>query len=254
MSVKVNNQVVRLFELKEMTVGDALLAANIPTRKLYGKPGAALSVEVNGQTIHIPGEHGKPAVIMLNGQKTNTKAIIKNKDNIELLEGKNGKEGSASVRDLIDDASVKMIYFQGVLHTVEPTVKVNGVTISLDTPLKERDKITVDTPQTVEQVLHAIRKEHYVAQLNPYTITINDKNHYIPDLSSKLLLNGNIVKLSYPVQDNDILEIGVASPPTLQQLADQLEKKLIERIILTFQGEAIELTRECAVVSIGKRS
>lgn len=253
MSVKVNNQVVRLFELKEMTVGDALLAANIPTRKLYGKPGAALSVEVNGQTIHIPGEHGKPAEIMLNGQKSNTKETIKNKDIIALLEGENGKVGSASVRDLIDDASVKTITFQGSLHTVEPTVKVNGATISLDTPLKERDKITVDTPQTVEQVLHAIRKEHYIAQLNPYSITIDDKNHYIPALSSKILLNGNIVKLSYPVQDNDILEISIVSPPTLQQLADQLEKKLIERILLTFQGKAIELTRECAAVSVGEK-
>ncbi|MFJ8066109.1 cell division protein FtsA [Psychrobacillus sp. NPDC096426] len=253
MSVEVNNQVVRLFELKEMTVGDALLAANIPTRKLYGKPGAALSVEVNGQTIHIPGEHGKPAVIMLNGHKTNTKAIIKNKDKIELLEGENGKEGSASVRDLIDAASVKTLYFQDVIHTVEPTVKVNGVTISLDTSLKERDKVTVDTPQTVEQVLYAIRKENFIAQLSPYMITLNDKNHYIPDFSSELLLNGSIVKLSYPVQDNDVIDISVASPPTLQQLADQLEKKLIERIILTFQEEKIELTRECAVVSMGER-
>ena len=61
MSVQVNNQIARLFELKEMTVGDALLAANIPTRKLFGKPGAALSVHVNGQLIHIPGEHGQPA-------------------------------------------------------------------------------------------------------------------------------------------------------------------------------------------------
>ncbi|MFJ5768277.1 cell division protein [Psychrobacillus sp. NPDC093180] len=253
MSVKVNNQVVRLFELKEMTVGDALLAANIPTRQLYGKPGAALSVEVNGQTIHIPGEHGKPAVIMLNGMKTNTKAVIKNKDIIEILDGENGKEGSASVRDLIDNASVKTIYFQGVVHTVEPTVKVNGKTISIDTALKERDKITVDTPQTVEQVLQALKKEHYVAQLTPYSVTINDKNQYIPDLSSKLLLNGNIVKLSYPVQDNDVLEVSATNYPTLQQLADQLEKKLTEHLIVTFQGEAVELTRESAVVTIGEK-
>lgn len=252
MSVEVNNQIVRLFELKEMTVGDALLAANIPTRKLYGKPGAALTVQVNGQTIHIPGEHGKAAVIKLNGQIANTKAIIKNKDKIELFEGENGKEGSASVRDLIDNASVKTISFQGVTYTVEPTLKVNAGKVPLDTPLKERDKITVDTPQTVEQILHAIQKGSYLAQLNPYSVTIDHQNHYIPYFSSKLLLNGNVVKPHYPVQDNDILQISVASLPTLLQLSNHLERKLVDCITLTFQNEEIELTRDCAVVTIGE--
>ncbi|WP_342598636.1 cell division protein FtsA [Psychrobacillus sp. FSL H8-0483] len=248
MSVEVNQQVVRLFELKEMTIGDALLAANISTRKLYGRPGAALSVQVNGQTIHIPGEHGKPAVIELNGQEANTKTLIKNKDKIELIEGKDGNVGTASVRDLLDEASVKTITFQGVKHIVEPTVQVNGERVSLETSLVERDKITVETPHTIEQLLHAIQKENYLTQLKPYTISINNKNHYIPSFSTTLLLNGNAVKLQYPVQDNDVLQMNIATAPTLQQLSDHLEKKLLDRITIKFQQETIELFKESAKV------
>ena len=248
MSVEVNQQVVRLFELKEMTIGDALLAANISTRKLYGRPGAALSVQVNGQTIHIPGEHGKPAVIELNGQEANTKTLIKNKDKIELIEGKDGNAGTASVRDLLDEASVKTITFQGVKHIVEPTVQVNGERVSLETSLVERDKITVETPHTIEQLLHAIQKENYLTQLKSYTISINNKNHYIPSFSTTLLLNGNAVKLQYPVQDNDVLQMNIATAPTLQQLSDHLEKKLLDRITIKFQQETIELFKESAKV------
>lgn len=248
MSVQVNNQIVRLFELKEMTIADALLAANISARKLYGKPGAALSVHVNGQVIHIPGEHGKPAVIRLNGIEANTKSSIQNNDKIELLEGIDGKEGMATVRDLLDDATIKSITFQGVMYIVEPSIQINGKKVSLDTMLQENDKITVETPQTVEQVLYAIHKENYLTQLHPYTVTINNKNHFIPPFSTKLSLNGIPVKLSYSVQENDIIKMETHNSPTLEQLANQLDKKLVDQIKITFQNNTLELSRDCAIV------
>ena len=252
MSVEVNNQIVRLFELKEMTVGDALLAANISARRLYGKPGAALAVQVNGRDIYIPGEHGKPAIIQLNGQEANTKTIIKSSDKIELLEGHDGKDAEATARDLLDDASVKTITCQEVMYSIEPIVTINDQKMSLDTSLKERDKITVETPQTVEQILLAIQKENYLSLLKPFTIMINEKNHFIPEFTSSLLLNEIPVKLQYPVQDNDILEIKMANTPSLQQIADQLDRKLVDRIKVIFQNEEVELFKECAIVSNGE--
>ncbi|QGM29519.1 cell division protein [Bacillus sp. N3536] len=252
MSVKVNGQVVRLFELKEMTVGDALLAANISTRKLYGKPGAALSIQLNNQTLHIPGEHGQAALIMVNGMDANTKTIIKNKDTIELLEGKDGNPGVATVRDLLDEASVQTVTFQGVMYIVEPKIYINGASSTIDTPLKERDKVTVETVQTVEQFLHIINKESYIEKLNPYTVTINDKNHYMPVLSPNLLINGMKGKLQSSIQDNDVIVINTLEYPTLEKLAEILNKKLSIRTVVTFQSEKVELFKELAVVSMGE--
>ena len=73
MSVTVNNQVVRLFETKEMTVSDAFLAANISAKHLYGKPGQGISITINGQDIFVPGEHGSPATILVNGEEASSK-------------------------------------------------------------------------------------------------------------------------------------------------------------------------------------
>ena len=103
MSVSVNEKIIRLFELKEMTVSDALLAANIKARQLYGMPGLGMTVTVNDNDIMIPGQHGTPSSILLNGKKASTKDPIKNGDTIELLPGKDGNNASATVRDLLDD-------------------------------------------------------------------------------------------------------------------------------------------------------
>ena len=58
-TVYVNDQPVRLFEVKKLTVGDCLLASGIKLNKLYGKPGMAMIITLNGQTITIPGGHGE---------------------------------------------------------------------------------------------------------------------------------------------------------------------------------------------------
>ncbi|MER2261030.1 MAG: pilus assembly protein PilM [Psychrobacillus sp.] len=252
MSVKVNEQVVRLFELKEMTVGDALLAANISTRKLYGRPGEALSVQLNNQTIHIPGGHGKAAIVKVNGMEANTKTIIKNSDIIELMEGKDGNPGTATVRDLLDQAVAQSFSFEGEMHIVEPKIFINGVLSSADTELKERDKITVETVQTVEQLLYSIGKEMYIHKLKPYTVTINEKNHYIPTLTPTLLINGVKGKMESPIKDNDIITISSSETPTLKMLANALDKKLDTQIEVTFQNEHVKLYKECSVVKIGE--
>ncbi len=248
MAIEVNNQIVRLFELKEMTVGDALLAANIPAKRLYGKPGAAISVTLNEQIIHIPGEHGQPATIKVNGVPANTKTLIKNNDKIEILDGSNGKPAFATIRDLLDEAAVKTITFQGELYTIEPTVYLNGNISSLDTILKDRDKIRVETIQTIEQFLQMNHKM-LLSKLVPYSITINDKSYFIPSFSATINLNNSPSKLSYPLHTNDTLQIDMPKVPTLIDVANQLGKKLFEQITVSFQGKLVEMRKECVNVT-----
>ena len=101
-TMTVNGQTVRLFEVKEMTVADALLAANVQAKKLYGKPGLGLTVSVNGQQILIPGELGSPTTILVNGVEASMKHPIHDGDVLELREGKNGAQGQALLGELIE--------------------------------------------------------------------------------------------------------------------------------------------------------
>lgn len=243
MSITVNEQIVRLFELKEMTISDAFLAANIRAKQLYGKPGHALSLTVNGQSIFIPGEHGEPARILLNGVEASTKSPIKNGDQIELIEGTNGLAATATVRDIVDDSLVKTITIQGTKYTIEPIVHINNKVASFDQVLNDRDIITIETIDTVEAIFKHTNNTEYLTKFRPYFVQFDGKPLYLTEFSTELLLNNKPGKLHYPVQSGDVITFSNVTLPTIQWLANHLNLLLEDRILVSFQGEQIELVK-----------
>lgn len=250
MTVKVNNQIVRLFEMKEMTVLDAFLAANIQPKQLYGKPGQGITITVNERDIMIPGEHGQPATIFVNGQEATTKTPIQNGDVIELQEGKNGQDANVKIRDIVDSALIKSVTFQNTMYMLEPTVTVNGEKVSLDTPLKDRDKVTIQPIETVEDLLYYTKQVDLLTKLQAYYVKVNGKPTYIPEFGAKLFINGKPSKLQYPIQNGDVITIENGKTPTVQEVCDFLQIQLEEKIVVSFQNELLEMTKTCNEVRI----
>ncbi|POZ55298.1 Cell division protein FtsA [Lysinibacillus sphaericus] len=243
MSLTVNEQIVRLFELKEMTVGDAFLAANIRAKQLYGKPGHGLSISVNGQDIFIPGGHGQPAQILVNGQQSSTKTIIKTGDAIQLIEGQDGLPATATIRDIVDQAVIKTITIQETKYVIEPKITVNGASVSMDALVNDRDIISYEIAETVEDVFTSTNNTHILKQFESYVIYVDGKPLYLPAFSANLLINGKPGKLSYAVQHNDTITFSQPSLPTVQRIADHLNVLLEDKIIVHFQQELLELRK-----------
>lgn len=243
MSLTVNEQIVRLFELKEMTVGDAFLAANIRAKQLYGKPGHGLSISVNGQDIFIPGGHGQPAQILVNGQQSSTKTIIKTGDAIQLIEGQDGLPATATIRDIVDQAVIKTITIQETKYVIEPKITVNGSSVSMDALVNDRDIITYEIAETVEDVFTSTNNTNLLKQFESYVIYVDGKPLYLPAFSANLLINGKPGKLSYAVQHNDIITFSQPSLPTVQRIADHMNVLLEDKIIVHFQQELLELKK-----------
>lgn len=243
MSLTVNEQVVRLFELKEMTVGDALLAANIRAKHLYGKPGHGLSIEVNGIDIFVPGEHGKPATILVNGKSATTKTIVKSGDAIQLVSGQDGQDAQATIRDIMDNATIKKITIEGNSLNAEPRIYVNGKSASLDNVLNDRDKISFEAVNTIEDLLKNRNDFDLLHKLAPYVITLDGKQHYFPEFSSTLLMNGKPAKLQNSIQDGDVITFERLELPTAELIAANMEMMLEDKICITFQGENLELVK-----------
>ncbi|RUL56511.1 pilus assembly protein PilM [Lysinibacillus antri] len=250
MTVTVNEQIVRLFEMKEMTVADAFLAANIRAKQLYGKPGQGISITVNNQDIFIPGEHGQAATILVNGEVGSTKTIIHHGDSISLIEGIDGTDAKATVRDIVDGASVKTVTICSTMYIVEPKVKVNGETTPLDLELKDRDHIQIETVETVDELLKAINRLDLLHKLQSFFVHINGQPMFLPEFSAKLFINGKLGKLQYPIHNGDTLTIEDASLPTVQAIANNLDLLLEEKVVVTFQNERIELNKVCREVLI----
>lgn len=243
MSLTVNEQVVRLFELKEMTVADAFLAANIRARQLYGKPGHGLSITVNGQDIFIPGGHGEPANIFVNGAPASTKTVIKNGDRIELAEGKDGEPAVATVRDIIDNVSTLAVTIQGIPYQIEPKVLVNGLPASLDKLLEDRDILTFEIAETIEDVFLYTNNIEYLDKFGSFILHVDGKPTMLPEYSSILTLNGKPAKPHYPVHNEDSISFKQATMPTAQQVANSLNMTLEDRIVVSFQHEQVELSK-----------
>ncbi|NAP00539.1 cell division protein, partial [Halomonas sp. MG34] len=89
-TVNVNKQKVRMFEMKQLTVGDALIQAGLDIQKMYGRPGSAVMVTVNGKEITIPGQFGQAPQLSVNGIKTTVEQSILNNDNVEVEKGEDG--------------------------------------------------------------------------------------------------------------------------------------------------------------------
>ena len=243
MSITVNEQIVRLFELKEMTVGDAFLSANIRAKQLYGKLGHGLSVTVNGQRVFVPGEHGQPAQIVLNGITASTKSQIKNGDQVQLIPGTDGADAVCSVRDIIDEAAVKTIMIRGTTYIIEPNVSVNGEKVNLDTPLKDRDIIVVETVETIEDAFKQTNNDIQLHQFQSYFVHIDGKPVYLPEFSTQLFINGKPGKIHYPIQNGDVITFEKSKLPTAEQIAAHLNLLLEEKIVVTFQNEQVELVK-----------
>lgn len=238
MSVTVNEKTIRLFELKEMTVGDALLAANIKARQLYGKPGMGMSITLNGSLMTIPGEHGRSAGILLNGNPASTKDFIANGDEITLEPGKDGKDASATIRELIGDIDPIEVTVHGNKHTIVPKIVCNGIPVELDTIIHDRDQIVYSHSTKLNDVLSELGIETF----GPFEVYVNNKRILLEDWSATFLIGKLPVSPDHLLKDGDEVRLEVHASPTVGEVISSLDQSMQTTANITFNGESVTLT------------
>jgi cell division protein FtsA len=245
-SVYVNEQLVRLFDMKRLTVGDCLLAAGIPLNKLYGKPGMALVFTLNGQTVTVPGTYGGPPVILKNGIVASLDNEIHDGDHIIVKKGNDGNPANIQLKDLLDEIPNKKITINNKHYEIKATIYQNGQVVSQDANVNDRDVIVVKMPETIEQLLKELNLSHLLDEIKPFTIKINESLVELKHFSGKLYRNGIEVKPHSSFEDGDALEIIHGVKPTVQQLAETKNIRLTYSIPVTFNGELITLSKAAA--------
>lgn len=243
-SVKVNERSVRLFHMKTLTVGDSILASGLQLNKLFGKPGMAIFIEANGKSITIPGEHGSPPVIKKNNEITSLDDEIKHGDMIHIEKGENGKTPFVTLGSLFDHIQAKTVTINGVTHTVNPIYKINGeVQTNLETRLVDRDRVTCEIPETIEEFLQCINMGHFVAKMKPFSIEIDEKIVTIESFSAKLYKNGLATSKDAKLENGDIVFINETIDPTLKQLMKETSFTLSQSIPVLFNGEQVTIEK-----------
>lgn len=242
LTVYVNERPVRLFDMKQLTVGDCILAAGIKVNKLYGKPGMAIMIKLNGRDYTFPGEFGKPPILLKNGEPCTLDSSVQNGDQLVVEKGEDGKQANIRIQDVIDDVPYKHITINNEKHLIKANIHLNNQQALSSDIIHDHDVITYEFPQTFQDYLAISNNQEIMNEIVPFQVELNGKEISLNECSGVLLKNGKLTSFSTFIEDGDQYIIQTPKNPTVKQLAEIQELNLNTSIPVFFRGEKIELT------------
>ncbi|UFJ39325.1 cell division protein FtsA [Brevibacillus humidisoli] len=257
MTVTVNDNPIRIFDLRKVSVGDSLLTAGLDIRRLYGRPGLAKTVTLNGRMRIIPGGHGTAPAILQNGEQVGLDAPLSDGDVITVVPGQDGAEAEASIAQLLDEVDTLDLTANGKPVSLAPVALVNGQPYPLDAPLSDRDQIEVRLPRTVGEALQQtglVPAPGSIEETRYIQVTLNGQNCRIPQTQVKLTLNGKPATAADRIRTGDDLYYAVESLPlpTIQELSPSEDWSHLA-IHVTFNGRPVSIrTTQLSITMDGK--
>ncbi|QPC47259.1 pilus assembly protein PilM [Mangrovibacillus cuniculi] len=248
-TVTVNNTTVRLFELNELKVSDCLLASGERVSKLHGKPGLATFITFNGQPIQIPGQHGKPPIVHVNGELATLQSIVKDQDKLTVEKGVDGTFAEIYVKDFLDASSHFTVSVNNEPVEVMPTVWINERKGSIHDPLHDGDNVRVTFTSTIEQLVKRFASTFDLEQgMKKFFVTINGKQTSIPKYGVQIKKNGVSANVSSQLQKGDSIEIIIPKKPTVREVMNCLQTSLEQRITVFIDNKEITISRNLSVI------
>jgi sulfur carrier protein ThiS len=193
--------------LNGLSVMDALVATHI--KRLYPRPGLALTLKVNSQFITIEGDAGKHATVLLDGKNANLGDPVQKGSRIEFEPPLDGRDASITVRELI--SKMGMDLFTDITVNDEATkqmisVLVNGKIVSPEENVPDRAEVIIE-PATLKEVLQRTGND----ATDKVQVTINRKPKLLDRIQLSIRLNGNAVEpVDFPnttIKSGDKLQI-----------------------------------------------
>jgi cell division protein FtsA len=198
--VQVNNFNINLLNLGKNTVLDALLAAGIDTGKVFGKPGLALTVEVNGKIKTFPGSLGEKALVKVNGKVKTLDTLLQPRDKIEYIPAKDGKPGRGFVKDILPKSNT--IKLNDKTKELPYEVTIDGKCVTLETELKDGDKIYIREINQIGELLE-LWKIVDVNDMLKFTLVVNGDNKSVAYFPFEITRNEKPLNLFDTVNPGD---------------------------------------------------
>ncbi|MET3682671.1 cell division protein FtsA [Alkalibacillus flavidus] len=243
-SVTVNNRLVRLFDVKQLTIGDCLLAAGVEVKKLYGKPGMGLFVTFNGKPVTLPGTYGKAPSIYINGQLASLKDSIKHGDVIDVIPGENGETPDYTIEALTGPIDNKTVQLNGHDINLPAKLKQNDRLARLTDRLSDGDDIQWHSAQTIQDVLLKEETIDLNDATKPFEVQVNGQTIQVAPQQLKIKQNDRLAHLDDHVHDHDSISYEYMQSFTLKALIDQLEIQKHATVTVFYHNRPIELGTE----------
>lgn len=248
-SVTVNKQSIRMFEMKQLTVGDALIQAGIEIKKMYGKPGIALFITWNEKAITIPGYLGTAPRIFVNGIKGHVDTPVQQNDEISVSAGTNGTSPYLTLNEFIGDLPSISIMYNKEQHLLTPSIIVNGKRQNGSTIISDKDSIEIKHVRTVADFLQSIGSKQTT---EPFTVFVNNERVHLDQGKTHLHVNKQVVEPSYTLQPNDHLSLKYATTIRVKDVLEHLHIQTVASINITFDEMPIQLEQQVVSVKMNE--
>ncbi|PAD33924.1 pilus assembly protein PilM [Terribacillus saccharophilus] len=253
-SILVNGRVIRLFDMKRLTIGDALLAAGIQVARLYGKPGAACMITFQGKPLTLPGTLGQAPTIRLNQQTASLDSAIRDGDKLDVEAGVDGLPPQVTVSDITGDLDPITVFYNGRPYQMKQQLLVNGQPVHPNHQLKDRDEIIMQRTTTIEHFLHEQQLPlPALPDDTEYEVYINDKLMSIDSFSQVFTINEIPARLRDQVNDGDSIRISERRSPTASELLSHLQTENQASLTVEFNGKTLKLTPPAAQLYSGDK-
>jgi cell division protein FtsA len=244
-TVTVNEKTIRLFEVKKLTIGDALIAGGADLSKLYGRPGMGLMIKVNGEVKMFKGGLGTPPQIIMSGKEAFLSHEIFDGAVISYHAGVNGANASIVASEAVSEHLIKTIVIDGEPTTIETQYYVNHQSITPETLLNDRDELISYFPSTIEEMME-IKGLHLIDNNSSFSVKVDGKPIQLShSINNSIYLNGCVMVRGSNWNDGDHLTFEAAKDKqvTLKDLLDVLQLNLLQSCSVTFNNEEVSLTR-----------
>ncbi|WP_010096168.1 cell division protein FtsA [Ornithinibacillus scapharcae] len=247
LSVDVNGKPIRMFEMKQLTIGDCLVHAGIEIKKFYGKPGIASIITLNGKQVTLPGEFGQAPTILLNNEKAHVDTHIKNGDKIEIRKGIDGTQPKIKLGELLGEIPPIKIFFNNKPYTLKTSYFVHNTIKDNNYVVQDKDVIEMKTPKTIQDFFTYVSSEKLVTREN-FKVFVNNESVNLSLADTKIMVNDVPANMNYKLRPNDQLKVIPSQVPTVKTLLKELNKEYSREIKVLFNQEPISITQENYIV------
>jgi len=178
--VLLNGKSVDLMALdNKNTVMQALLQSGFSPDEIIGKPGPAITCEINGKLHVLKGSVGKEAKVLINSKPARVEDRLKHGDIVEVKPGSRGKSPSVYLSELLP---VFNTWVNDHRMELPPAVFRNGKPLDQDVLVQDGDTIAFDQAVEVARVYASLgmeEKEYWSILFNGLIRNVCCKEHLL---------------------------------------------------------------------------
>lgn len=151
-TIILNDEKVRIFNKKEISVLELLTIAGIKSTQIMGRSGKNLIFTLNGERKVVKGKLQVPSRVSVNGVSGNLNSTVRQGDNVKFVSAVKGEDGKAFVRDFLngEKGSIK---FCSQLYTVGCYAVVNGKEAEADYEISDGDIVQIYEIYTLKDLI-----------------------------------------------------------------------------------------------------